>query len=36
MKLLARFLSLAQKPAELVQIEEELDELERLVKEKTD
>ena len=32
MKLLARFLSLAQKPAELVQIEEELDELERRIK----
>lgn len=32
MKLLARFLSLAQKPAELVQIEEKIEELERMVK----
>ena len=33
MKLLARFLSLAQKPAELVEIEEKIEELERMVEE---
>ena len=34
MKLLARFLSLAQKPAELTQIEEKIEELEHMVKER--